>query len=116
MDRGENMHEFLPYFVSIITAVIAAVSSVLISRRETKTEIDKLIKQHEFELETEREKHLHELEKQELEHKHQMDMLKVEAENKIGSDVLNAVVSEAMKFPETRNQFLQGMKNSKKRK
>ena len=59
---------------------------------------------------------MHELEKQELEHKHQMDMLKIEAENKLGSDVFNTVVSEAMKMPETRNQILQGMRGSKKKK
>ena len=110
------MRDILPYAVSILTAFIAAVSSVFISKRETKTEIEKLIKQHEFDLETEREKHMHELEKQELEHKHQMDMLKIEAENKLGSDVLNTVVSEAMKMPETRNQILQGMRGTKKKK
>lgn len=110
------MKDILPYVVSILSAIIAAVSSVSISRRETRTEIEKLIKQHEFDLETEREKHMHELEKQEIEHKHQIDMLKIEAENKLGSDVLNTFVSEAMKMPETRNQILQGMRNSKKKK
>ena len=111
-----ELQEIMPYIVSIVSAVIAAISSVFISRRETKTEIEKLIKQHEFDMETEREKHKHELEKQELEHKHQLDMLKIEAENKLGSDVVNTMVSEVMKMPETRNQVLQGMRKSNKKK
>ena len=55
------LKEIMPYIVSIIGAVIAAISSTTISRKETKVEIDKLIKQHELDLETERQKHRNEL-------------------------------------------------------
>ena len=106
----------MPYIASIVSALIATLSSVFISRRETKTEIEKLIKQHEFDLETEREQHKHELEKQDLEHKHELDLIKIETENKVGSDVINTMITEAMKLPETRKQMSQVIRNSKKKK
>lgn len=106
----------MPYIVSILCSIIAAISSVVISRKETKTEIEKLVKQHEFEMETEKERHKYEMEKQNLEHKHQLDMLKVEAENKLGSDVINTMMSEMMKLPEIRNQMTQEIRNSNKKK
>ena len=110
------MKEFMPYIVSIVSALIAAISSVWISRKATKGEIEKLIKQHELDLETEREKHKNELEKKEIEHKHQLELMQKESENKLGADIMNTLVSEAMKTPEMRNQISQGIRNSRGKK
>lgn len=106
--------EIMPYVVSILGALIAAISSVMISRKETKGEIDKLIKQHELDLETEREKHKYELEKKEIEHKHQLELMQKEMENKLGADMMNTIMSEAMKMPEVRSQITQGIKKGKR--
>lgn len=106
----ENVKDIMPYVVSVLGALIAAISSVMISRKETKGEIEKLVKQHEMNMESEREKHKYELEKQEIEHKHQLELMQMEMENKLGSDMMNAIMSEAMKMPEVRNQISQGMK------
>ncbi len=110
----ESLKEIMPYVVSILGALIAAISSVMISRKETKGEIDKLVKQHELDLETERERHKYALEKQELEHKHQMESMQKEIENKLSADLINALMCEAMKMPEVRSQILQGMKKGKR--
>lgn len=110
------MQEYLPYIVSIVCAVIAAISSIFISKKEIKGEIEKLTKQHELNLETERQKHQYELEKQELEHKHQMELLQKESENKLGAEVVNTFVSEVVKSSEMRQQISNGFINSKMKK
>ena len=110
----EIVKEIMPYVVSILSALFAAISSIMISRKETKGEIDKLVKQHELDLETERERHKYELEKQELEHKHKMELMQKEMENKLGTDMINTLISEAIKMPEVRRQISQGMKKGNK--
>lgn len=104
------MKEFMPYIVSIVTALIAAFSSIVISRKGTKAEINKLIKQHELDLETEREKHSYELEKQRIEHENQIERMQRDAENKMGADLVNALVTGVINTPEFRNKISQSMK------
>ncbi|MCQ2080457.1 MAG: hypothetical protein MJZ11_02285 [Lachnospiraceae bacterium] len=110
----EIIKEIMPYIVSVLGALIAAISSVMISRKETKGEIEKLIKQHELDLETEREKHKYDLEKQEIEHKHQLELMQKEMENKLGADMMNTLMTEAIKMPEIRQQISQGMKKGRR--
>ena len=109
------MQEYLPYIVSIACSLIAGVTSYLVSHKETKSELQKLMKQHELDLDTEREKHRHELELQELNHKHQLELLQKEFENKLGADVVSTVMSEVIKTPEVRRQISQGMASSGKK-
>ena len=111
------MSEVLPYVVSIVCALIAMLSSIMISRKQIKGEIEKLIKQHELDLETEREKHKNELEKSELEHRHQLELIQKETENRMGEGVVNTFISEVIKTPEIRSQISKGfMQSGKKRK
>ena len=109
----ENIKEMLPYIVSILGAVVSALSSVSISRKETKGEIDRLIKQHELDLETERERHKHELEREELKHKYQLEVVQKEMENKFGAEMMKEFMVEALKMPEVRNQITQNIKKTK---
>lgn len=104
------MNEIMPYVVSIVSALIAAISSVVISRKTTRGEIEKLIKQHELDIETEREKHRNELEKKEVEHKYQLELMQKEMENRLGTDMMNTIMAEAMRTPEIRNQISQGFR------
>lgn len=110
------MEIYMSYIVSIVCAVIAAISSILVSRKQTRGEIDKLVKQHELNLEAEKQKFQHELEMQELEHRHQLEIIQKESENKLGADMMNTFVTEAMKMPEIRQQISQGVQNSGKKK
>lgn len=110
------MEIYMPYIVSIVCAVTAAISSILVSRKQTRGEIDKLVKQHELILEAEKQKFQHELEMQELEHRHQLEIIQKESENMLGADMMNTFVTEAMKMPEIRQQISQGVQNSGKKK
>ena len=111
------MEEYLPYIVSIVCAAISGIVTYISSQRQTRAEIQKLVKQHELDLETEKERHRHELELQALSHKHQLEIQEKEFMNRLGSDMMNTVITEAMKLPETRKQISQGMANAgKKRK
>ncbi len=57
-----------------------------------------------------------EKEKMEIEHRHQLELLQKESENTLGASVTNTLISEAMKMPEVRQQFSQGLRNGNKRK
>ena len=110
------MREFLPYIVSIVTSLISLISSVLISRKQTKGEIDKLVKQHELDMEKERENHKYELEKIEREYSLQKELQQKEFESKLSSDIMNTIMTEAMKTPEIKQSIARGMRGAKRKK
>lgn len=107
--------EILPYFVTIVCSIIASLSSIAISRKETKGEIEKIVKQHELNLESERERYRYEIEKQEMDHKHQMELMQKEMENKFGLDLMNSLMSEILKNPEIQKQVAQGIRDNQSR-
>lgn len=88
----------------------------LYSVQKTKADMQKLVKQHELDIEKEREKYAMEKERMEIEHRHQLELLQKESENTLGTSVTNTLITEAMKIPEIREQFSQGVKNGSKRK
>lgn len=110
------MQNYLPYVVSIVCAMISGVVTYAVSRRQTKNEIEKIIKQHEFEMESLREKNQMELEKMKIEHKHEIELQEKEFEQKIGADFMNNMMSEVMKYPEIKGQILSGIKKNSKNK
>ena len=110
------METYLPYIVSVICAAIAGITSYAVARKQTKADIQKLEKQYELDIEKEREKFAMEKEKMEIEHRHQLELLQKESENTLGASVTNTLISEAMKMPEVRQQFSQGLRNGSKRK
>lgn len=103
------IQDLLPYIVSIVCALIAAVTSIMVSRKGIKGEIDKLIKQHEMDMEIEREKHKNEIERLEIEHKHQLELLQNESANRMGADVVSTVITETMKTPEIKSQIIKSL-------
>lgn len=104
------MKDFLPYIVSIVSAVISGCASYFISRKQFKEDLKRLEKQHELDIEKEREMFKIEKEKMELEHQYKMELLQKEAENKMGSEIINTLFSKAMDNPEIQNQLSQGIK------
>lgn len=109
------MEKYLPYIVTLVSAVISGFTSFFASRRQSKADLQKLVKQHELDIEKEREKFAMEKERMEIEHKHQIELLQKEAENSLGASLTNAIISEAMKMPEVKQQFAQGIKGGTKR-
>ena len=110
------MNEYLPYIISVICATIAGFASYAVARKQAKADMERLEKQYELDIEKEREKFAMEKEKMEIEHRHQLELLQKESENNLGASVTNTLISEAMKMPEIRQRFSQGVKNGSKRK
>ncbi len=96
------MNTYLPYIVSVLCAAIAGFTSFAVARKQAKTDIERLIKQHELDIEKEREKFAMEKEKMELEHKHQLELQQKEMENQLGTDVISTMMKEYMRSPEGR--------------
>ena len=57
----EQLSAYMPYFTSIICALISGIVTYIVSRKQTKNEINKLIKQHELNLESQRKQYEHEI-------------------------------------------------------
>ena len=88
------------HFTSIVCALISGIVTYMVSRKQTKNEINKLIKQHELNLESQRKQYEHEIAILNLEHEHQLKLKDKELENKLSGDMMNTLISEAMKNPE----------------
>lgn len=111
----EQLSEYMPYFTSIICALISGIVTYIVSRKQTKNEINKLIKQHELNLESQRKQYEHEIAILNLEHEHQLKLKDKELENKLSGDMMNTLISEAMKNPEIKRQFNQGVTDGLKK-
>ena len=109
------MEQYLPYIVTILCSLISGIASYLASRRQTKADLEKLQTQHELDIEKEREMFTMQKERMELEHKHQLELKQKELENQLGANFTNTLLTEAMKMPEVRQQFAQGVRNGGKK-
>ena len=99
--------DILPYIVSVVSSVIAGVSSWLVSRKQTKEDLKKLEKQHELDIQKERELHQMEIEKMKMNHQHQLELLEKENKNALGADMIKTIFAEAMKNPTIQHQISQ---------
>ena len=106
------MEKFLPYIVTVLCSFISGFASYLASKRQAKSELQKLQKQHELDIEKERELFAMEKERLEIEHKHQLELKQKEMENQLGTDLISTMTREIMRSPEGRAQ----MRNAGKKK
>ena len=104
--------DYLPYIVSILCSIITGITSYMAARKQSKSDLQKLMKQHELDIEKEREKFAMEKERMEIDHKHQLELLHKETENQLGSDLIGTMMKEFMRSPEGRSM----MRNSGKKK
>ncbi|MCI7809087.1 hypothetical protein MR626_07350 [bacterium] len=109
------MEQYLPYIVTVACSLISGIASYFASRRQAKADLERLQKQHELDIEKEREIFAMQKERMELEHKHQLELKQKEMENQLGTNLTNTLITEAMKMPEVRQQFAQGVRNSGKK-
>lgn len=93
------MEQYLPYIVTVLCSVISGIASYSASRRQTKTDMEKLQKQHELDIEKEREMFAMQKERMELEHKHQLELKQKEMENQLGTDLISTMTKEYMRSP-----------------
>ncbi len=108
------MQEYLPYIVSILCAAISGFASYVVTRKQTKTDIQKLEKQYQLDLDNEREKFKMEKEKLGLEHKHQLELNKKEMENTISKDIISAIMREYLQSPVGHAQIMNVATKKKK--
>jgi len=90
------MEKYLPYIVTVLCSLISGFASYFAARRQAKTELQKLQKQHELDLESEREKFKMEKEKMDLEHKQQMEQKMIEMSAQIGSGLFSTIAQGFM--------------------
>ena len=114
------MKDYLPYLASIVTAVISAIVSISVCKKQTKTEIEKIQEQAKANIELEREKLQLEKEKMELEHKLELEKIHAQNDDAFASGLTNQLLEMAMQSPEFKKQFNQGiadgLKHNNKRK
>lgn len=119
----ENPANWMPYFVSIITAVVSGIASYTKARRETKHDLEKMEKQHSIDIDNEREKHKldmereaekhrMEIEKLKLMHQHELEMRDKESQNEMGKELMSVVVGKAMEMPAIQEQLNDSFKKS----
>ena len=106
------MEEYLPYIVTVVCAIISGIASYLAARKQSKSDMQKLMKQHELDIEKEREKFAMEKEKLEIEHRHQLELKQKEMENQLGTDLIATMTKEYMRSPAGRAQ----MRNASQKK
>ncbi|MBQ7204144.1 MAG: hypothetical protein IJS03_09080 [Eubacterium sp.] len=104
------MKEYLPYLVSILTAVISAVVSITVCKKQTKTEIEKIKEQSKANIELEREKLQLEKEKIELEHKLELEKIHAQNDDAFASGLTNQLFEMVMQMPEVKQKITQGVK------
>ena len=109
------MEQYLPYIVTVLCSLISGIASYSAARRQAKSDLEKLQKQHELDIEKEREMFAMQKERMELEHKHQLELKQIEMENQLGSTFTTTLMNEVMKMPEIRQQISQGISGSKRK-
>ena len=85
---------FMPYIVSILTAIISGISSYCLSKRNFKNEVEtikinneheinKLMEQHKIDIENLKEKHILEMDAKSKEYEHEKEILELKSKNNI---------------------------------
>ena len=97
--------DYLPYIVTVLCSIISGIASYIAARIKSKSDLQKLMKQHELDIEKEREKFAMEKEKMELEFKYQLELKQQETGNQVGADLISTVAKEYMRSPAGRAQM-----------
>ena len=106
------MEKYLPYIATVVCAIISGIASYIAARKQSKSDLQKLMKQHELDIEKEREKFAIEKEKMEIEYKYRLELQQQETGNQVGADLISTVAKEYMRSPAGRAQ----MRNAGKKK
>ena len=106
------MEKYLPYIATVVCAIISGIASYIAARKQSKSDLQKLMKQHELDIEKEREKFAMEKEKMEIEYKYRLELQQQETGNQVGADLISTVAKEYMRSPAGRAQ----MRNAGKKK
>lgn len=103
----EELKEFMPYIVSILTAIISGISSYSLSKRNFKNEVEtiklnneheinKLMEQHKVDIDNLKEKHKLEMELKEKQYVHEKEMQQLKSKSAIdekNQELMNTALS-----------------------
>ena len=103
----EELKEFMPYIVSILTAIISGISSYSLSKRNFKNEVEtiklnneheinKLMEQHKVDIDNLKEKHKLEMELKEKQYVHEKEMQQLKRKSAIdekNQELMNTALS-----------------------
>jgi hypothetical protein len=95
-----------------LCSILSGVASYIAARIKSKSDIQKLAKQHELDLEKEREKFAMEKEKMDIEHKHQLELKQKDMENQLGTDLISTMTKEYIRSPAGQAQ----LRNARRKK
>lgn len=109
------MKYYMPYIVTILCSFISGFASYLTARRQSKSDIQELVKKHELDIEKERIKFAMEKEKIEIEYKHQLELKQKEMENQLGTNLVATMTKEYMRSPAGQAQMRNASTKSKKK-
>ena len=115
----------LPYAVSIITAMISAFVSIMVCKKQTeneiekvkaqnKADIEKLEKQYNLDIQKEREKFQLEKEKMELEHKYELEKMNTKSDNDFSSVLTSKLFGMVMDNKEIQDKINEAVSNGLK--
>lgn len=99
------MDKYLPYIATVVSAIISGIASYIAARKQSKSDLQKLMKQHELDIEKEREKFAMEKEKMEIEYRYRLELQQQETGNQVGADLISTVAKEYMRSPTGRAQM-----------
>ena len=103
----DTLKEFMPYIVSVITAIISGISSYCLSKRNFKNEVEtikinneheikKLMEQHKVDIDNLKEKHKLEMEIKEKDFQHEKEMQQLKSKSIIdekNQELMNTALS-----------------------
>lgn len=115
-----------PYIVSILASIISGISSYLVARNKSASdiqalkesnehEIEKLMKQHEVDLDNLKETHKLEMERLEAEHRYSLELANSNAQNEMTKQVMGSFVGNMMAAPQMQDLFASALADSIKK-
>lgn len=115
-----------PYIVSIIASIVSGISSYLVARNKSASdiqtlkesnehEIEKLMKQHEVDLDNLKETHKLEMEKLEAEHRYSLELANSNAQNEMTKQLMGSLVGNLMAAPQMQDLFASALADSIKK-
>lgn len=117
------MEEYMPYVVSVLTALISGVASVYIASKRASSElqaleqkgaqdIERLMHQHEVDIDSMEKAHQLELEKMKAQHQLELESMEKQVANEASSQIIVGLFSQLLSNPEMQQILMDQMKDS----
>lgn len=117
------MEEYMPYVVSVLTALISGAASVYIASKRASSElqaleqkgaqdIERLMHQHEVDIDSMEKAHQLELKKMKAQHQLELESMEKQVANEAGSQIIVGLFSQLLSNPEMQQILMNQMKDN----